>query len=179
MRKATAAAHLAKLEAGNARSLTSWESLFLWTSQVTLRTKNCAEVQKERQIFSGRINQNLNLEVKSKTWLCRHTLFSQGLFMKHWHPLSCMHNQKETSLNLYVLEKRGEEVEMGAWSCLIITCFSQVKKQQLRFFILNVQDGYSALRWKWDSIKLSQLQHPKMETLKSQVTFISLANFLE
>lgn len=44
------------------------------------RTKNCAEVQKKRQIFSCQINQNLNSEVqsKSKTCLCRYILFPLG-----------------------------------------------------------------------------------------------------
>lgn len=136
MRKATVAARLAKLEAGNTKSLTSWESLFLWTSQVTFKNqKLCRSSEKETFFFF--------LDKLIKTWTLTSkakakpdyvdTFYSlRVLFMKQWHPLSCMHIQKETSLNLYVLE-RGREVEMGAWSFLIISFCSQVKKQQLRF----------------------------------------------
>lgn len=101
------------------------------------------------------------------------------LFMKHWHPLSCMNIQKETSLNFYILEREGR---IGGGSLILPDhqfLFTSKKATEIFQDILNAQDGHSALHWKWDSIKLSQLQHPKMETLKSQVTFTSLANFLE
>lgn len=39
------------------------------------------------------------------------------LFMEHWHPLSCMHIQKETSLNLCVLKIGGKvEPDLAWWS---------------------------------------------------------------
>lgn len=91
-------------------------------------------------------------------------------------------------------------MEIGTRSLLclepkIVDFSSQAKKQQLRFsklsgvfqkfsfirvhkFHLSV-DGHSALHQKWDSLKLSQLEHPKMEELKSQVTFKSQDNSLE
>lgn len=81
MRKATAAACLAKLGAGNTRSLTSWESLSLWTSRVTFKNQKLCRSSEKEANFSCQINRNLNFEgeSKSKTWLCRYTLFLQGL----------------------------------------------------------------------------------------------------
>lgn len=81
MRIATVAACLAKLEAGNTRSLTSWESLLLWTSRVTFKNQKLCRSSEKETNFSCQINRNLNFEgqSRSKTWLCRYILFLQGL----------------------------------------------------------------------------------------------------
>lgn len=222
MRKATVAARLAKLEAGNTRSLTSWESLFLWAFQDSFENpKSWGSSERETDFFVlvwffllvwsksdiwgpdfSHIKNGYVLVLhsyRSKIWLREESAPSGILFAVYCHPLNCMYASK-ISLTEFYSFAWGEGVEIGTRSLLclepkIVDFSSQAKKQQLRFsklsgvfqkfsficvhkFHLSVY-GHSALHQKWDSLKLSQLEHPKMEELKSQVTFKSQDNSLE
>ena len=116
------------------------------------------------------------------------------LFMVHCHPLNCIYGSEIGLIEFVHPLRGGWRVEMGAWSWLgleteIVNFSSQAKKQQMKFskpcktlwmlslihrqkIYLSV-DGYLALHWKWNSLKLSQPEHLKMEVLKLQVTFKS------